>query len=367
MSRYNLRPRVFDRVLPAVSALVDVVAGDPTGILRQRRVAPTGARDSGDRGANRKDKKQRVDLNSIGGLQGAALNKITVSRYRSAVRQFVEWCIESEVKVDSHDMVDGALSEYFGDYYENSGSFDTAKNTLYGLHFCAPELRGRLLRSMLALKGWKRLEPSQSKAPLTWEVVVVMAVTMARSGYVSYGVASILGFHCLLRISEITSLRVMDVASVGDARLGSACGSMALRLAVTKTGREQFVTITDATVATVLSNYLINKPRPSRVFDFSSSSYRRVFGNTVTALGLDGIPYSPHSLRHGGATSCFLSGMSIGDILFRGRWKATESAKTYVQQGRALLLTADVPQWIHTMGLQLAPCLSNIMLLFTSA
>src|SRR5690349_2648427 len=43
------------------------------------------------------------------------------------------------------------------------------------------------------------------------------------------------------------------------------------------------------------------------------------FKSTCAALGLSE-RYVPHSLRHGGATRLHLQGVSIEDILLRGRW-----------------------------------------------
>ena len=53
--------------------------------------------------------------------------------------------------------------------------------------------------------------------------------------------------------------------------------------------------------------------------------------------------YSPHSLRHGGATRHFLQKKPISDIQFRGRWSSSKSVRTYIQSGRALLLLTQVP------------------------
>ena len=66
-------------------------------------------------------------------------------------------------------------------------------------------------------------------------------------------------------------------------------------------------------------------------------------------LGLSSL-YVVHSLRHGGATRDHLRGRPLEDILMRGRWASTKSARRYVQAGRSLLLATKVPRRIVELG-----------------
>jgi hypothetical protein len=61
--------------------------------------------------------------------------------------------------------------------------------------------------------------------------------------------------------------------------------------------------------------------------------------------------YVPHSCRHGGATRLYQRNpLSIEAIKLRGRWKSTESAKRYIQQGVVLLSTVAVPAVVARLG-----------------
>jgi len=62
------------------------------------------------------------------------------------------------------------------------------------------------------------------------------------------------------------------------------------------------------------------------------------------------IGYTPHSLRHGGATFDYQNTISISDIKTRGRWKDTKSAERYIQTGVALLRLYDVPPAVFDIG-----------------
>ena len=75
-----------------------------------------------------------------------------------------------------------------------------------------------------------------------------MAVWMAIRGQHHAALAMLVGFDCYLRIGELLSLKVQDVAVSNDTRLGSAYRGVLLRLAHTKTGRNQAVTVEDSAV-----------------------------------------------------------------------------------------------------------------------
>ena len=84
----------------------------------------------------------------------------------------------------------------------------------------------------------------------------------------------------------------------------------------------------------------------------------------LASWGLNGV-YAPlHSLRHGGATADFLRGMPIEDIVARGRWQLSATAKRYIQVGRSLLLGHTVPTGIMTLGSALLASPDRLLVFF---
>lgn len=134
---------------------------------------------------------------------------------------------------------------------------------------------------------------------------------------------------------------------------------MALRLRQTKTGPNQWVEVEDNQVKTLLMSLLqCHQTRGNKLLPFTANQFRSVFKETCAELGLSP-GYVPHSLRHGGATRAHLLGRPLEDILMRGRWASTKSARRYIQSGRAILLATSVPRVIANSGHVLA---SNILL-----
>lgn len=248
--------------------------------------------------------------------------------------------------------LDHLLCEFLHDLYlERDGTCRSyGEAALSGISDMIPAFKGKLVVSGQALRGWRRLVPSVSHPPLTWDLTVCVAVHMASNGHWALGVGTLLAFDCYLRIGELTGLRRRDVADKGDARLGSAYTGVSLRLASTKTGKNQFVEVRNPSVRMLLTQLLARLPhRKSKLLGVSTSTYRKHFKASCAALGLSP-DYVPHSLRHGGATHDFLSGLGIEEVLRHGRWASTKSARHYIQAGRALLLTTSVPDAVKTMA-----------------
>lgn len=247
-----------------------------------------------------------------------------------------------------------------------------AVNTVYGLYYKHPDIRGQGLRlSEQLLRGWARDRPSVSHPPLTWPLTTLLAVTMAMNGYADGALASLVSFDGLLRISEMTALRIRDVSAPSDPRRGrvsrptdsgdsSSSGHVLLRLAVTKTGSNKWVELTDPAVEALLLQHIQGRPGDDRVFRLlppahtstsSSASYRHAFRLVCRGLGLEDLHFTPHSLRHGGATHALQHlHQSVETVMLRGRWQSMASCRTYIQAGRAQLLQLSVPSSILSLA-----------------
>jgi hypothetical protein len=123
------------------------------------------------------------------------------------------------------------------------------------------------------------------------------------------------------------------------------------------------VEVEDGAVKELLRGIIkMTKPK-GFLFPFSAASFRRSLKLSCQELGLSS-DYVPHSLRHGGATRHHLLGRPLEDILMRGRWASTKSARRYIQAGRSMLLSMSVPKKIAQLSQVLA---SNLLTSFTLA
>ncbi len=128
-----------------------------------------------------------------------------------------------------------------------------------------------------------------------------MAVKATKAGYPEHGLAMLLQFDCLLRLSELVGLKREDVVFEGDPRYPREFKGCLLCLRHTKTGSDQSVTVEDPDVLRLLREHCADLQPSDRVFDFRADQYRRVFKRVAASLSLSP-RYVPHSCRHGGAT-----------------------------------------------------------------
>lgn len=300
-------------------------------------------------------------------LRGAALSRATQRTYGNNVNKFLTHTrlTLSQLLRLAPTLVDQRLSEYIDELFAQRGSFDYASQALFGLIYRCPALRHSLGESRLRLRGWKRLkaELTRSHPPITWELAVVFAATMAQWGHHAEAVATLLAFDCLLRVGELTRLTFHDVVLPHDPRMGSAYTGMVVRLARAKTGLNQSVRLLNPQVQAALHAYLLAHPflARDRIFPFSPASFRLLIRQVADSRGLHDIPYVPHSFRHGGATYYHLRGATIEQIMFRGRWVALGSARRYIQTAQAMLTVLNIPAGLNQTGLQLAPHIDLVL------
>ena len=96
------------------------------------------------------------------------------------------------------------------------------------------------------------------------------------------------------------------------------------------------------------------------MFPVTSSVFRSRFKAACATLGLSPL-YVPHSLRHGAATrDHFERNISMEDILLRGRWASSKSARRYIQSGPALRMSVRVPPQVAADGAAISPFLYPI-------
>lgn len=300
-------------------------------------------------------------VNSGRFLLEASLAESTKKKYNRAVHLFLQWCKREHRTAATFDKLDDLITDYFHDLYEQGDGKGKglAADTLYGVCKYFPRAKGNLPTAEQSLRGWQRLQTAVSYPPLTWELTVAIAVQMCRHGLVRHGIGTLLAFDCFLRVGELVGLRKSDVADVGDVRVGVGLRGMCLRLRQTKTGPNQWVEIDNPHVRQLLRVVITHTSKPEdRLFPFTSSAFRSAFKSICAELGLSE-DYVPHSLRHGGATHWHINNHRIEDILMRGRWQSTKSARRYVQAGRAMLLSMDVPAHIAKIGEQLS---ANVLL-----
>ena len=188
-------------------------------------------------------------------LRGMSLAPTTQTAYSKQLGSFLSHArldLRSFV-VARASVVDRALAVYIQACHDARSSFTYVSQALSGAVHHRPDLRNRLPIARQCLRGWDKTRETTSHPPLTWELTVVMACTLARSGYHGPAIAMLLAFDCFLRVGELTRIPFTDIVMPNDPRTGRAHSTMAVVLRSAKTGKLQSVGVADHDVARLVA------------------------------------------------------------------------------------------------------------------
>lgn len=286
-------------------------------------------------------------------LLAAPLAESTQKKYKSAVCDFLTWMFDNDEDAETIEEFDDLLMDYIHELHLSGQGKTKAINTLYGLLTYMPRLTKLLVGSKRAIKGWNKIAVTKKYPPLTLSLTMVIALQMARRKRYDMAVGALLSFDCLLRVGELTNIRREDIADTGDLRISSRHRNLMIRLRRTKTGDNKWVDVRDENVITLVRGLMAKTKPKAKLFNFTSSQFRRVLKGVCLELGLSPL-YVPHSLRHGGATHYHhILDMPLEDILMRGRWSSVKSARHYIQSGKAVLLDFEIPSGLRDLAREL--------------
>ena len=198
-------------------------------------------------------------------LQDLALAPASLQSYNRSLRSFLSYARLSPQQLLSEPAIrlDRLLAVYIQHSYDTASPFTYAAHALHAVVYHRPDLKAHLFISRQCLKGWERVKKSTSHPPLTWELTVAIACTLARSGFHAPAVAMLVAFDCYLRVGELTRIRLRDVVLPSDPRMGLAHTGMAVCLARTKTGLNQSVALHRPDVASILASWVAARPTSS--------------------------------------------------------------------------------------------------------
>ena len=272
----------------------------------------------------------------------------TFEGYRREVVGFVRWVRTRGYVLTNIRLIDCYLEEYLHWLHPQRGK-GACSNVLSGVVHFFPEFKGRLYRASLTMRGINRAQPGKQWTPIPWHLAVLVAFWQSRVYGLRYGIATLVGQHCLLRVSEIMNIRTTDVVERRDDRFGRNNTTMVIRLRKTKAGMVQSVSVDDHGVEELLM-VLLRCTRPGeRLFPFTSDKFRKTMHAATAALGIRH-HFVPHGLRHAGASEHWMRWRDLGGLALRGRWASERSVRRYVQEGEMMLVDQSIPDHIRRLA-----------------
>ncbi|CAK0871674.1 unnamed protein product, partial [Prorocentrum cordatum] len=283
-------------------------------------------------------------------LEWNAVAPETQACYKDALDDFQTFVDLFELPLHTAAQVDLALMSY-ADYAWSIGLERAAVLKTYAAYVSAhPDFsrKGslRLPRFCRALQGWKRLDPGQTRPPMPWQVVALVALVMATQlGSPHAALMVVTMFWVYLRPSEAVGLREQDLLPSGS------CTDYGFNLHPSARGEYSKTSLSDESL--LLDSVEVPWLGPLLARARSGDPQAPLFRLTAAQLGVlwrqslgrAEVPTRcvPYQLRHGGPSHDRLKRYrSMDEIKRRGRWASDYTMKRYeahalVQQELAAL------------------------------
>eukprot|EP00435_Cladocopium_sp_Y103_P068612 s569_g31.t2 len=248
-------------------------------------------------------------------LEQKSISNESRRQYGHYLEKFKGFCLESD---GGWPREVGELGPYLADYmdilFQEGKPSHEGEKTLAAVEFHNVQVKGKLIRSRPALKkvGGRSGQRPVGEAIELKKKHVVPPVKMAGNQYAWINV--------VIRDQESgkpDKVGVRQQPPLRPERLGVG-GAMPAE-----------------------QGQILEEEGENCLFSFSMEEFRKEFGISAQALGLENI--HPYQMRHGGATED-LSGMrrDFGGVKVRCRWKTDASVRRYAKIGRVQQLLAEL-------------------------
>lgn len=274
--------------------------------------------------------------------------------YEKAIADFLTWTRQHHTSfslgISSTSDTDNLLAEYFNHLYNTNpsrGNLQKSVNCRAGILLHYPQLESRLPLAKASIKGWGHTVPRSQRPPIPACLVFVMIRLFIKRNLLELALVTWLGFDGYFRISEIFKIRTEDAVMQGNL--------LAIFLGRSKTGLNQSVVINHPQLIILFQHFSgIRGGQAGFLFTTTVQQYRVAWHSILQELDADQHGFTPHSLRHGGATDDFISARrSLEQIMQRGRWQQEKTTRNYLQAARALVLHISIKESYRNKGLRL--------------
>ena len=302
-------------------------------------------------------------------LYQASLSKHTITMYNNAYMKLIRYIQHYNISITHNTDWDQVIQQYIHHIYIHNTQRNKSGKAEAQLAYSAfihyhPQLSRRLVISLKSLRGFDKIKPSISHIAMQWELLLVMSMTATHHNRHDIGIALLLQFDCYLRISELCNININNIILPSSTlhiqsehnkqfthfRTGRI---LTIIIPTSKTGVNQQVSINNPHIEHILIQW-INKRKQSNcttLFSFTDTQYRNILKQLQSYTGTAHIPYTPHSIRHGGVThDLYRYGLSaLSEIKYRGRWQQDDSMKIYTQGLASSIKQPPLPQHIINM------------------
>jgi len=296
----------------------------------------------------------------------------TAGAYDKSVKDFVDWMTAAGICAVSAADLDAAGCEYLEHLYFEGYNHDAGDRLLASLRYCSLLLatlgKAALPRMQRSLRGFRRLAPGASRAPLPFVAVVAMIAAAFHLGELLFGVALLVQFIGYLRPHELLLLTARHIVPPSISEPGKwgiliAPEELAIR---SKTQQFDENVVLDWMWLPALGEWLRrltkDKNQQEPLFGCDHQRFNTLFQRMAEVTGVSELKPHPYSVRHGGASHDYLGKhRTLEEVKLRGRWRSEESVRRYVKASRAMKEEASLPEATLRYGHQYLKVLDDVL------
>ena len=314
-------------------------------------------------------------------LKFKSVSAATRVRYQKAVDDFESWVADAAVPTFTETQLDTAIERYFEIIFIDGAQLYEARNVLWGLAFERDFLVSfpRFPKAHRAMRGWSRSSPEALGLPCPWAAAVVISHILASVGVEQLGPSALhsaraimISFDSYIRPSTTLSITAADILPPRGAvkyftlithpaaeDLEGAPSDLHRashgrpRARASKTGHfDNAVLMGDppprkagrAFVTLLLRGWRARLSPSARVFPIELAEYEKHLRWATRALDIANMKITPHSMRHGGASSDAAASLrTLPEIQCRGMWSDPRSVARYHRPGQLARQMAKLP------------------------
>jgi len=296
----------------------------------------------------------------------------TANAYDKSVKEFSEWMENAGVQAKSVEELDAAGCEYLEHMYFEGYNHDVGDRLMSSLLYCSLALtalgKAALPRMQRCLRGFRRLAPGMSRAPLPYVAVVAMVAAAFFLREPKFGIALLVQFIGYLRPHELLGLTGQHIVPPTKSEPNKWGILIAPEELAVRSKTQQFdeSVLLDWTWLPALGSWLKRLADSSEgkqtLFGYDHRSYTATFQRLAEVTGVSELRPHPYSVRHGGASHDYLGKRrSLDEVRLRGRWRSEESVRRYVKASRAMKEEAALPEATQQYGQEYAERLDDVL------
>jgi hypothetical protein len=276
-------------------------------------------------------------------LERCSVSRAIETQYAGYDQKIQNFCRAEGLPLPPNESTDDHLAEFMDQLYLEGKGMNEGEKILASIEYHHCTLKGKMVRSRKALRGWRKEVPPESRIPVPMVLVFGMAMTMLHRGHRTKALKMIMDFDTYMRPGEGIDLTVKSlVPPIKGGGKQYQWYAIVVRpfdeLRPDKVGIFDNSIPLDSKDRKWLGPLLhqmakLRKSKDSRLFDFSAEEYRKEF---VTVASMMGVPnLHPYQLRHGGAAEDLNAGTrSYQGVKARGRWQTDASVRRYTKVGK---------------------------------